>query len=129
MHGKELISDFQYIEIILIWQTFIELNTHYSYNSLNGPLYQSVKFYHFSFWDIMKHPILSILSATTLAQSFMLSLIEIITVYHCWFSLLPSLTANMALNLSKIPLLKYVPGSPSTVLFTSNTPGVNSAWL
>ena len=79
MHGKELISDFQYIEIILIWRTFIELNTHYSYNSLNGPLYQSVKFYHFSFWDIMKHPILSILSATTLAQSFMLSLIEIIT--------------------------------------------------
>lgn len=77
----------------------------------------------------MKHPILSIPSATTLAQSFMMSLIEIIAVYHCWLSLLPSLPANMALNLSKTPLLKYVPGSPSTVLFTSNTPGVNSAWL
>ena len=129
MHGKGLIWDFQYIEIILIWRIFIELNTRYSYNSLNGPLYQSVKFYHFFFWDIVKHPILSIPSAITLAQSFMMSLTEIIAVYHCWLSLLPSLPANMALNLSKTPLLKYVPGSPSTVLCTSNTPGVNSAWL
>lgn len=77
----------------------------------------------------MKTPQVAITSAPTLAQSLILILIEITVVYHCWFSLLPSLIANMALNLPKTQLLKYVPGSPLAVLFTPDKPSLNAAWL
>lgn len=47
-----------------------------------------------------------------LVQTFILSPTEIAMVCHCWASR-PSLIANMALNLSKMPLLEHVSGSPS----------------
>lgn len=71
-----------------------------------------------------------------LVQSFCQALVQALMslpeITDCRSSLPPSLRANLALNLPKMPLLKHLPGSPSPGLLITNhvwtQPGFEFPW-